>query len=289
MTPFFLGESKCIKELESMAAALAGSGLPVLLEGEGGTGKETLARHLHDLSGGPGEFLRLYCGQPVELEQARVSGARTLFLKHVHLLTQAAQDGLLRALQASEGGPLAGVRLISSVNDSPERRIARGEFSADLYFRLSACRLTAPPLRQRPEDIGALFRALLPAENGHGRIDPKIEQALVAYSWPGNLRELESLARSYTLAPDSERLIEELARRAEALRGGRPRSDGHPSLREQVRQAALRVESEIILKTLEQHHWNRRRAARTLKISYRGLLYRMKACQLHGNALEGVE
>jgi two-component system, NtrC family, response regulator AtoC len=318
MTPFCFGPGKCMREFESLAAALAASDLPILLEGESGTGKETLARHIHCLHGGSGKFLRLYCGfdsggrQNEWLEQARGAGTRTLFLKHFHLLPPALQSGLLEAFDAPERDPLwknsgslpvalgssssscleppatglalSGTRLIASSNGSLERRVARGEFSVDLYSRLSVCRLALPPLRERAADIPALFLSFL----GGRELDPRLEKALLAYPWPGNVRELESVAKSYAMAPDPERLIEELARRSESL----PESDlpgEAPSLKEQVRRAARRVESGIILRTLEQHQWNRRRAARTLKISYRALLYKMKAFQLRGDAWEGAE
>jgi DNA-binding NtrC family response regulator len=282
MAAFFLGQSKCMKELEGMVAAAARLENPVLMEGESGTGKETLARHLHCLHGGPGDFLRLYCGreEPWEsvgkwLERAGSHGVRTVFLKNVQLLPGALQVGLLHVLQ---GGGESGVRLIASANEDIENRVRRGEFSADLYFRLSACRLRVPPLRERSEDIAALFLSLLP-EGARCRLDPGVERALAAYPWPGNFWELESMARSYVVAPEAERLMAELARRAEALRGCRPGGEEPPPLREQVRLAAKRAESEIILRTLEQHRWNRRRAAKTLKISYRALMYKMKALQ----------
>lgn len=315
MAGFFFGRSKCVKDLEGMAAAAASLEIPVLMEGESGTGKETLARHLHNLHGGTGSFLRLYCGGE-ELwegvgkwfERAGSHGVRTLFLKNVQLLSGALQVVLLHALQ---GGGNSGVRLIASANEDIESRVRRGEFHADLYFRLSACRLRVPPLRERSEDIGALFLSLLPKGVSSG-LDPGVARALKTYPWPGNFWELESMARGYAAAPEPERLVTELARRTGALstihaafrlehNGYAPVNPGKsakyslgygyqsgveepPPLREQVRLAARRAESEIIFRTLEQHRWNRRRAAKTLKISYRALMYKMKALQGMGGA-----
>jgi len=293
MTRFLFGESQCMRELERRAAGAAASDMPVLIEGETGTGKEALARHLHARPDGTGRFVRLYCGQPETREGfwegIRSGRAGTVFLKHVHLLDEAKQRELLWALRA-DGDKPAGMRVIASSNESLERRVAQGDFSADLYFRLSACRLPLPPLRQRAEDIPALFAELLAGFGRHaGDMGPEIRQALKSYFWPGNFRELESVARHHATAADLEGVAEELRRRGETLRGMRTRETDQPPLREQVRRAARRVESEIILRTLEQHHWNRRRAARTLKISYRALLYKMKAFELRSNAWEGAE
>jgi DNA-binding NtrC family response regulator len=139
-------------------------------------------------------------------------------------------------------------------------------------------------LRERKEDIPELFAFLVSAalpEGCAGALapSPRLMDALMCYSWPGNLRELQNLARSYRLAPDPEQMIAELERRAEALRSVHP-GNGRLSLKEQVQRVSRQFESEIILKALERHRWNRRRAAETLQISYRSLLYKMKSCDL---------
>jgi DNA-binding NtrC family response regulator len=105
-------------------------------------------------------------------------------------------------------------------------------------------------------------------------------EALMAYDWPGNLRELQNIARTYVAAGNAEEIIEELRARARLVPFAHAVPPGGLSLKDQVRGASLKLESEIILRTLERHRWNRRRAAETLQISYRSLLYKMKNCNL---------
>jgi DNA-binding NtrC family response regulator len=145
-------------------------------------------------------------------------------------------------------------------------------------------RVTLPQLRERTGDIPELFaRMVRRAANGHGHAPaetPRMMEALMTYDWPGNLRELYNVARTYVVTGDAEEIVAELSSRSRGLP-----SSPHPeheirSLKEQVKGASLKLESEIILRTLERHRWNRRRAAQTLKISYRSLLYKMKSCNL---------
>jgi two-component system response regulator AtoC len=103
---------------------------------------------------------------------------------------------------------------------------------------------------------------------------------LMAYDWPGNLRELQNIAKAYVASGDADEIIAELGSRSLAVATGSPALDDNWSLKQQVKGAAQKLESEIILRTLERHHWNRRRAAKTLQISYRSLLYKMKTCNL---------
>src|SRR5712692_5386577 len=112
----------------------------------------------------------------------------------------------------------------------------------------------------------------------------RLSDALARYPWPGNVKELENLARGYAVSPDSEQLIAELARRSQALNVPPVHFENGLSLKEQVRRASKQLESQIILKALERHRWNRRRAAQTLKISYRALLYKMKDSNLRAEA-----
>jgi DNA-binding NtrC family response regulator len=105
-------------------------------------------------------------------------------------------------------------------------------------------------------------------------------RALMTYDWPGNLRELQNIARMYVVTCDAGEIIEELKSRSHRTSLTFSVSPDQRSLKEQVRGASQRLESEIILRTLDRHRWNRRRAAQTLQISYRSLLYKMKSCNL---------
>ena len=188
---------------------------------------------------------------------------------------------MLRALQSRDSGDgtLHGARLISSA-ERLEECVTAGTFSADLYFRLSSWRLTIPPLRERLVDIAELFIAFvsLGSKEDAGAcsdIPPELHARLMDYPWPGNVRELANIARMYAVTRDPERLGIELERRAALLANAHPDQEEVP-LKVQVRFASKQLESRIILRALEHYRWNRRRTAKSLQISYRALLYKMK-------------
>jgi len=273
--------------LQALAGTLAHSHLPILLEGEPGTGKESLAAYIHQARSKPGKFHRVRCDTSLREFRQQIRGNRTgtLFLKHLHLLEAVSQDALLEFVSS----PCRGPRLIASTDGSLEKRVAFGQFSRELYTQIGVCRLALPPLRERGLDVLALFKMFLQAkaafleasETPAPALPPALEEAITRYPWPDNLRELESVALHYALSPDPGKLIRDLESRSQSLPG--VRSVVAHSLRERVRCAAKHVESGIILQTLEENQWNRRRAARSLKISYRALLYKMKAFQLRGD------
>jgi DNA-binding NtrC family response regulator len=207
----------------------------------------------------------------------------TLLLKRVHRLPVSAQERVLLWFDESKGQfPF----LISTTSDPVERLTASEQFIPELLYRISAYRISLPPLRERRQDIPHVFRSML-AEIGNqmgvraAMPDWHALEALVDYSWPGNLRELQNVAREFLLTPDSGALEAEMERRQTI---SRDRPNGRPALKEQVKQASKRVEGEIILRALEQHRWNRRRAAEALRISYRSLMYKMKSCDIRNES-----
>jgi DNA-binding NtrC family response regulator len=140
-------------------------------------------------------------------------------------------------------------------------------------------------LRERIQDVPALFGDMLERFAPGDRRPPPppsaaVLAALMTYAWSGNVRELENLARLYAASLDSDEILAELKSRSESLQRSSETRQGIVSLKDQVRQASKKLESEIILKTLERHRWNRRRAAQVLNISYRSLLYKMKHCEI---------
>lgn len=289
MRQFLFGRSAAFQYLERITAVAGASDLPVLLEGESGSGKEALARHIAWKREGDAELFQYYGGRPPAfgkrgkswLQEICSPPKRALFLKHVNLLSVPQQSELLRAVQ-SERNSLRAMKLLASSSEALEGQVARGAFLADLYFHLSSFRIALPPLRSVREDIPAFFLQAL-AEKGREIAEPLaplVQQALQDYSWPGNFRELESLAQMHAVVWEPEKLISELRHRGEAFRGVRVQGAESLSLREQVQQAARKCEAEILLRSLEQHNWNRRRTAKSLKMSYRALLYRLKALEL---------
>jgi DNA-binding NtrC family response regulator len=292
MSIFHFGTTPSMKDLERRLALISRSGDPVLIQGECGSGKQALAEQLHRMSASRGGFVRIVCGFSSSGWMEAQTAADTLFLKHVHLLASHQQERLLLAFDQVFG---KSPRLLSSGSDMLEKLTAKGEFLPELFYRISVHRLYVPPLRERTADIPDLFVFMLREMQRETGIDlapppQPVLDALVRYPWPGNARELQNLARTYLLAQNAEELIFELARRATRLSGGLERQDEPGiALKEQVRRAARRLESELILRSLERHGWNRRRTAETLKISYRSLLYKMKDCNIRANAKAGPE
>ncbi|HUQ92344.1 MAG TPA: sigma 54-interacting transcriptional regulator [Bryobacteraceae bacterium] len=295
MIPFFFGNSGPLKTLDRTAPGIARSERPVLIEGESGTGKDTLAAHLDTLRSQEG-LLRIYCAVPEAsnagdgaarwMRGALGKGAATVLLKHVHLLGAEHQRHLLFAVRSSLDSGSA-VKWLASTNEPLEARVARKEFSAELFHELTAHRIALPPLRERKSDIAPLFHAMVRRAGKECKVDSRLEDALGAYCWPGNLRELENFASGFAFHDDIELLLEDLATRSGFVLPGTQIPSQPFSLREEVRKVARRAESEIILKMLDQHRWNRRNTARTLKISYRALLYKMRHLDLRAQAVEG--
>lgn len=301
---FVFGSGDRMKDLERRIGSIARSGLPVLVEGALGTGKEALAELIHDLSGAGGGMTKILCWKsgpvlyPSGFSENRVANLAdvhrqtrgTMFLKNVHLLPPIEQDQLLAALERVPGsdngnnGANTAARIVSSTTESLERLVSRGELNPALYHRLSVYRIWLPPLRERREDIRELMEQMvLRAANGDSNpppVTPQLLQALLEYDWPGNLRELQNIARAYVVAGCAAEIIEEISTRTRLGSSAPATPPAGESLKQQVKGASQRLEAEIILRTLEHHRWNRRRAAQTLQISYRSLLYKMKNCNL---------
>ena len=248
-------------ELERRArdvATLAPSDVPILVRGETGTGKEVIARAVHEASGRGGELVAINCGAlPRTLVESELFGYRrgafsgatadreglvrrahggTLFLDEIAELPEESQVALLRALQEREVRPVGGtdtiavdVRIVAATHQDLLRRIAEGRFRQDLYARLAGFELELPPLRERAEDLGTLIAALLPRVVPAGadplgvRVHRGAARALLTYGYPLNVRELEQALRTaLVLAGGRELRLEHLpeAMRAPSPRGG---------------------------------------------------------------------
>jgi DNA-binding NtrC family response regulator len=209
-------------------ARIAPSAVPVLVRGETGTGKEVLARAIHEASGRRGPFVAINCGAlPRELVESELFGHRrgafsgasedreglvrrahqgTLFLDEIAELPLESQVALLRVLQDGEVRPVGGhdelrvdVRVIAATHQDLPRRIAAGQFRHDLYGRIAGFEITMPPLRDRREDLGMLIAAILPRicdEPKRVTLTQSAARALIAYRWPLNIRELEQTLRA---------------------------------------------------------------------------------------------
>jgi len=293
---FVCGRAATVQSLNAMVAEISKTDIPVLLMGESGTGKEVYARLIHRLSGlGEAPLKRVNCAAPdterllaqvqEEFHSSRGTGAagRTVLLDGVHELDLACQRVLLSLLtdcDAQGCGKPAAVRLISSTSRNLENEIEAGRFRRELYFRINGVMLRLPPLRERKEDIPGLMEYFLLKHSTELKKDtPELAadawKLLDSHNWPGNIRELENVAKKIVAVGEATRALGDLCTTREFLPVTGDSARGS-SLKVASRAAARRAERELILKALEQTHWNRKRAARELQISYKSLLYKIK-------------
>lgn len=279
--PFLDAVSPTMKGMEAVIKELAHNSVPVLLIGEPGTGKRTVAKRIHNGSIQPrGEFRILSCSDLSSSSMTSNLGMRatTLYLDEVGELSSESQRCLMEALSTQPADKERGARVVAGSSRDLERDVRNGIFREDLYYRLSGVCLRIPPLRQRKEDIPDLMSFFLAryAEVFH-RAAPALsaptQQLFLDYSWPGNLRELEAAARAIVAVGDESVAMGGL--RSMLVRSDNGNS-GRVSLKDVARAASREAEKDLILKALTRTRWNRRRAAQELQISYKALLYKLK-------------
>ena len=317
-----LHASPAMEALLDQVRRVAPSDVPLLLQGESGTGKELIAREIHRLStrkGGP--FLAVNCAAiPGDLLEAELFGhgrgaftgadrARegrfraaeggTMLLDEIGDLPLSLQPKLLRVLQERAVEPVGSshplpidVRVIAATHRDLPRLVAAGAFREDLYYRVAGLPLRVPPLRERPEDIGLLFSHFLQEEARHaGRtlsIGPGLVEALRQRSWPGNVRQLENLARQLALlVPGPSVEVRDLPA-GPAPSTLVPAEGPRAELRVDVGQRPYLVvlpdtpfvlpelEEGLVRAALERHGGNQSAAARALGVPRHVLLYRLE-------------
>lgn len=317
---FVLKDPKLAKNFE-MATRMFQHGLPVLLEGETGTGKELFARALHEASRPHGPFLAVNCaaipeglieaelfgyadgaftggrkgGAPGKIEQAQ---GGVLFLDEIGDMPVAMQSRLLRVVQERRVTRVGDSRevavdisIISATHHRLEQLVARSEFREDLFYRLNGFTLRLPPLRERTdmvEIIEALLRRWNGAENADAEctkfgalMTPNALACLLAHSWPGNIRQLEQTLRALS-ALRHPHLPIDVADLPEDLRGIRG-SDGSRSTRNAKPSLLDDAENRVIQQALRDHDNNVSAASRALGIS-RTTLYRKLKHSWQGRA-----
>ena len=296
-SPRLVGEAEPMVRLRHEISRVAGTAFTVLIEGESGSGKELVARRIHEESDRrSGRFIGVNCAALVEtlleaelfgIEDRTATGVRgrrgkfeladggTLFLDEVSDLSAAAQAKLLRAIQEMSVERVGGhttrtidTRLIVATNQSLRKLVAAGRFRADLYYRLGGLEIQVPPLRERRKDIVALANHFL----GRHRTVRQVQfsrsavDALLTYDWPGNVRELERVVeRAVALATSTEITARDLP---PAVSGTYDEIVG-PSLRrgDTLREWGSRYARVV----LDRCKHNKREACRTLGISYHTL------------------
>jgi DNA-binding NtrC family response regulator len=175
----------------------------------------------------------------------------------------------------------ADARVFAATNRALEKAVAEGTFREDVYFRLTVVRIEVPPLRERREDIPLLSEAFLRRygeryRSSVDRIPADLMEAFLRHDWPGNVRELENAVRRYVILPDVEMSRAEL--RGPSAPAASPPREVSPevSLKKVGAAAAEAAERELVRRVLTETRWNRREAARRLKISYKALLNKVK-------------
>jgi len=285
---FVEGISASMRPVEAVIRELSQSDVPVLLLAEPGAGKHATARRIHELSQRSTQPFRcLQCSslkaEDLNRDHAGDMGAGTIFLKEVADLNASSQASL-RDILLRSGKSSSSARLICGSARDLEVEVKMGRLREELYYRISGVCLRLPPLRQRKEDLPLLtahflhkyaeeFRRPLP------QLSSEIQRLFDEYSWPGNLRELESAVRVLVALGD-ERLA--MGGLRALFRQPNVSNTGAVSLKAASRAASHQAEKELILKALTRTRWNRRRAAEELKISYKALLYKLKQIGYEG-------
>ena len=293
-----LGESSAIEELRGMIDRVARSQAPVHIAGESGTGKELVARLIHEQ--GPradGPFVPVNCGAiPSELMESEFFGHRkgsftgaigdkvglvasaqggTLFLDEIADLPLAMQVKLLRVIQEKTVRAVGAAketavdaRILSATHKDLAAMVRNQEFREDLFYRIDVIELRVPPLRDRGHDVLVLAERIMHKLGTSARLDDSARQALLRYTFPGNVRELENLLeRAVTLCTTGVIGEADLKTRRNSAA---PASV--PNLGNQVED----VQRQAIVEALKKTRYNKTAAARLLGLTFRQLRYRIK-------------
>jgi two-component system response regulator AtoC len=312
------GQSEAMQAVRSRLGKVAAANVPVLITGESGTGKDIIARLIHALSPWKtGPYVKVNCpaipGTLLEselfgYERGAFTGAvgskpgrvelahrGTLFLDEISELDPSLQSKLLQLLQdgqfcriGAQEDKKVEVRVVCATNRHLESEIESGAFRQDLYYRINVVNLHMPALRERRGDIEDLCTYFLEYYNRkfNCRARPLSSEVLAVlqkYHWPGNIRELENLIKRYVILGHEEVITNDLVAREPDFFNPEISFDGPISLKKMTRQCVRELERKVILKVLQQHHWNRKQSARTLGISYRALLYKIRDAGLPSN------
>lgn len=310
-----LGESEPIEKLRKQIKKVARSQAPIYISGESGSGKELVARSIHDL--GPRSdhpFVPVNCGAiPSELMESEFFGHKkgsftgamndkeglfqsaqggTLFLDEVADLPLHMQVKLLRAIQEKSIRPIGSqkespidVRILSATHKDLAKEVEAGNFRQDMFYRLNVIEIRVPSLRERSDDIPLLVDNCLEklahsCDSDKARISSAALEALKSYSFPGNVRELENtLERAYTLCDDN--LIQARDLQLDQETSEESSINLNSDLADTSDVDSLDdyledIEKKAILQALEETRWNRTAAAEKLGISFRQMRHRLK-------------
>jgi two-component system response regulator AtoC len=313
------GRSPQMAIAKSKLERVADTNVPVLIQGECGTGKEIIAKLFHARSiRSNAALIKVICpaipGTLIESElfgyekgaftgayatkRGRVELAHqgTLFLDEIGSLDLAVQAKLLQLLQDGSFVRVGGqeqkkinARIVSTANENLRKRAEEGSFRLDFFYRINAVTIDLPPLRQRIEDLPVLIDYFSEVHAKALHCEPRplsreMRRLMQKFSWPGNIRQLENLIRSYILIGSEEALAAELAPMVESDISPEIDLANPVSLKEITKAATHNLEQMIILKVLRANGWSRQKTAKWLNISYRSLLYKLEGSPVLASA-----
>jgi len=311
--PIILGRSDKMREVQKIMDQVAATDITVLIRGESGTGKELVAREICARSRRREKpFVKVNCAAiPSGLLESELFGYEkgsftgavtrkpgkfefanhgTIFLDEISDMHPSLQAKLLHVLQDSEFSRLGGgedvsvdVRVITATNRQIEKELQSGNFREDLYYRINVVSIHLPPLRERMEDLFELADFFLHkyANIFDKKYVPLAKSTLGifhSYHWPGNVRELENIIKKIVVLENQEFALRDIGM-VSTNAAGDGNTNGQNqrfSLKKVGKLAAQEAEKQLILDTLLQTRWNRKKAADLLDISYKALLYKIK-------------
>jgi transcriptional regulator with PAS, ATPase and Fis domain len=318
----FVASSRAMLSIRQQIEKIADYDIPVLILGESGTGKEVVARFLHSRSAKARHpFLKVNCAAlPGPLLESELFGyergaftgavrshpgkfeicrSGSILLDEIGEISPTLQAKLLHVLQDKAVCRLGGnspvkveARVIAATNVDIREALESGALRQDLYYRLNTFVLRIPPLRARPEEIPVLlehFIARFTRLYGCPAAPPsqRLVAACLEYSWPGNIRELQSFTQRFLIQGDEERSLQELQGVGKVMIGypseiGSPAESSMTNLKKIARAVKSNAEKPAIEKVLQETRFNRKAAARRLQISYKGLLRKLREYDLDG-------
>src|SRR5579862_5059821 len=311
----YFGPSAAMQSVRQKVGRAAGLNVPILILGESGTGKEILARFIHSHSpwrNGPfvkvncpaipgtlieselfgfqkGAFTGAHADKPGRIETAQ---GGSLFMDEIAEIDAGLQAKLLHVLQDGHFTRIGGhdekrmdARVICATNRQLQKEIETGAFRSDLFYRINVISITLPPLRERRADIPYLAEYLRGVYNRRFQreaapLSKETVHLLQQREWPGNVRELENCIARYVVLGSEEAFYAERTEKKSYSYSYDESPDGNIPLKAIAQQVTRRMEHDVILKVLQANHWNRRKAAEQLKISYRALLYKVRQAGL---------
>jgi two-component system response regulator AtoC len=309
--------SNCTKmrKIKMLIDEIAKTDISILIKGESGTGKEVVAEAIH-LSSNRSEkpFLKVNCAaiprgiiesELFGFEKGAFTGAYlkkpgkfelanegTILLNEIGEVDISVQGKLLQVLQDGTFSRLGGdgdievdARVITTTRDHLEMSVRQGRFREDLFFRINGMSITVPPLRDRKEQILPLSQYFIDLYKTKYRktvadLSPKTISFLREYHWPGNIRELENLIKRIVIFGDEGAVTGDFPNQIKPDSPDDSKEKNTFDLKEVGRRASEVAEREIIQATLNETHWNRKEAARLLRVSYKALLYKIQKYHL---------